>query len=104
MNIEEQFAARLVELREKRNISARSMSLDLGQNAGYINNIESGKNFPSMTIFFYICEYLSITPEEFFDFDSKHPAELRELIDDLKKLDIVQLECIITIVRAFTQK
>ena len=41
------------------------MSLSIGQNTGYINSIESGKNFPTMKNFFYICEYLHITPKEF---------------------------------------
>ena len=65
---EEGFALRLAQLRNKKGVSARDMSLSIGQNAGYINTIESGKAFPSMTVFFYICEYLDITPEEFFDY------------------------------------
>ena len=50
------FIQRLVDLRLKKGVSARDMSLSLGQSAGYINNIESGVNYPSMTVFFYICE------------------------------------------------
>lgn len=68
---EEDFAKRLCKLRQKKGASARDMSLSLGQNAGYINNIESGNNLPSMTVFFYICEYLEITPKEFFDYDNE---------------------------------
>lgn len=45
---------------------SRDMSLSLGQSAGYINNIENGVNLPSMSMFFYICDYLGVTPEEFF--------------------------------------
>ncbi|MBQ2903618.1 MAG: helix-turn-helix transcriptional regulator, partial [Clostridia bacterium] len=63
----EQFSKRLVELRMNKGVSARDMSLSIGQSAGYINNIENGVNFPSMTVFFYICEYLGVTPMEFFD-------------------------------------
>lgn len=37
------FATRLTTLREKKGVSARDMSLSIGQNPGYINNIESGK-------------------------------------------------------------
>ena len=51
---EEEFAERLVALRMKKGVSARDMSLSIGQNAGYINNIENGKALPSMTSFFYI--------------------------------------------------
>ena len=46
------FIKRLVELRQNKGISARDMSLSIGQSAGYINNIENGINYPSMTVFF----------------------------------------------------
>ena len=62
----EDFIARLTQLRLKHGVSARDMSLSLGQNSGYINNIECGKALPSMSVFFYICEYLKITPKDFF--------------------------------------
>ena len=64
---EKDFALRVAQLRDKKGVSARDMSLSMGQNPGYIHNIESGKSLPSMTGFFYICEYLGITPEEFFE-------------------------------------
>lgn len=67
---EEKFSNRISQLRIKKGVSAREMSLALGQNSGYIHNIESGKALPSMASFFYICEYLDITPCEFFNFNS----------------------------------
>lgn len=84
---EEFFAARIAVLREQKYVSARDMSLSLGQNPNYINQIENRKNFPSMQVFFYICEYLGVTRQEFFAEDSDNPVQLRELMDDLKKLD-----------------
>lgn len=42
---------RLAQLRVQKGVSAREMSLALGQNTGYISNIESGKTLPSMTGF-----------------------------------------------------
>lgn len=96
---ESQFPLRLAQLRNKKGVSARDMSLSIGQNAGYINNIESGKALPSMAGFFFICEYLNITPCEFFDTQSKDPAKLQEIITDLKKLDSVQLDNIAAIVK-----
>ncbi len=99
MTLEEKFAERLAELRIAKGVSARDMSLSIGQSAGYINNIENKKNLPSMALFFFICEYLEITPQEFFDFDSKDPHKLDELIEYLKKLDDEQLENIIGIVK-----
>ena len=63
----QEFSRRLAALRINKGVSARDMSLSIGQSAGYINNIENGINLPSMQAFFYICEYLEITPKEFFD-------------------------------------
>ena len=75
------------------------MSLSMGQNPGYINNIESGKALPSLTGFFYICEYLDITPQEFFDTDLEYPEQIRSIINDLKKLNERQLRNISEIVK-----
>lgn len=100
---EEIFPLRLAQLRTKKGVSARDMSLSIGQNAGYINNIETGKALPSMSGFFFICEYLNITPKEFFDVDSKEPEELRLLIDNLKHLDSQQLKNISSLVEGLTK-
>ncbi len=96
---ENEFSLRLAQLRNKKGVSARDMSLSIGQNASYINNIENGKSFPSMTGFFYICEYLGISPSEFFDTASNNPKKLQALINDLKHLDDSQLDNISSIVK-----
>lgn len=95
---EEMFAHRLTQLRMQKGVSARDMSLSLGQNHGYINSIESGKTFPTMTNFFYICEYLHITPKEFFDVDANDPEALRGMIANLKKLDSEEFDALSKIV------
>lgn len=89
------FSQRLTELRLNKNVSARDMSLSIGQSPSYINNIENGISFPSMTVFFYICEYLGVTPSEFFDTESKNPSKERELISAVKGLNNEQLDNII---------
>ncbi len=101
---EKDFALRLARLREKKGVSARDMSLSIGQNAGYINKIESGKGNPSLEGFFYICEYLDVTPSEFFDMESTNPSKLDSLIADMKKLNDSQLEAVTAIVRELIKK
>ena len=71
---------RIAQLRLQKNVSARDMSLSLGQAANYINSIENRKALPSMQSFFYICEYLGVTPQEFFDEGNACPVRLRELL------------------------
>lgn len=101
---EEFFPNRLAQLRNERNISARDMSLSIGQNPGYINNIESGKSLPSMASFFFICDFFGITPQEFFDSESASPETLRDITTNLKKLDSEQLHNIASIVSALAHK
>ena len=79
-------AKRITELRERKWISARDMSLSIGQNPGYVNNIETGRAMPSMTNFFYICEFFGIEPKEFFDYDTENPGELRDVMEKMKHL------------------
>lgn len=95
---EKKFAARLIKLRMNKGVSAREMSLSIGQNVGYINNIENGKALPSMMGFFYICEYLGLEPREFFDFDNESPKCINELSEKLKRLSLRQLEAIAVLV------
>lgn len=95
---ENDFPIRLAKLRMQKGVSARDMSLSLGQNAGYINNIETGKALPSLSAFFFICEYLNISPQEFFEMDSEYPKELHALIGNLKRLDETQFQNIASIV------
>ncbi len=101
---EKDFSLRLSKLREKKGVSARDMSLSIGQNPGYINNIETGKSMPSLVGIFYICDYLGITPAEFFDFNSENPARLKELIGYLKRLDDEQLANVTAIVKGLVKK
>jgi len=96
---EKDFSLRLATLRTKKNVSAREMSLAIGQNQGYINHIETGQGTPSLSGVFYICEYLGITPSEFFDIDNNNPAKLNKINEYLKKLDDDQLEMVESLVK-----
>lgn len=101
---QEDFGIRLARLRLQKGVSARDMSLSIGQNQGYINSIESGKALPSMAAFFFICEYLGISPRDFFDTDARDPERLRGVIENLKKLDDTQLSGIEIIVKSLVNK
>lgn len=96
---EEFLSERIAKLRSIKNVSARDMSLSIGQNENYINHIENGKSMPSMQGFFYICEYFNITPKEFFDDGTSNPALMQALIDDVNKLDEKQITNIHEIVK-----
>ncbi len=101
---EKEFALRLSALRNQKGVSAREMSLAIGQSEGYINSIENCRNLPSMAAFLFICEYLSVTPQQFFDSDAQNPEKLGRLIDNLKKLDEQQLDTISALVEGLIKK
>ena len=84
---EEYIRNRLTELRLKKNVSEYKMSYDLGHSKGYIQSISSGRAMPSMGEFLYICEYLGITPQQFFSEDIENPILLDKAIDAIKRLD-----------------
>ena len=83
---ETEFSDRLCKLRTQKKVSARDMSLSLGQSPGYINRIENRKALPSMSSFFAICEFLGVTPAEFFNDALDTPVLLREAIAELRRL------------------
>lgn len=98
------FCKRLSELRIQKGVSARDMSLSLGQNSGYINHIENQQTLPSLPVFFNICEYLGITPEQFFATDFKNPEMISNIVKDLKCLNQEQLSCLSVIIHDLVPK
>ena len=80
------FPVRLAQLRTDKGVSARDMSLSLGQSESYINKIENQRTMPSMSGFFYICEYLGIQPSEFFDTQSISPGTAKRVSDMIARL------------------
>lgn len=99
MSFNDLFYDRLVKLRTQKGVSARDMSLSLGQSESYINKIENRKTLPSMTGFFYICEYLNVHPKEFFNDGLKNPNKINEMINELNKLNDNQLEHILALIK-----
>lgn len=93
-----EFAERLTTLRMQKGVSARDMSLSIGQSAGYINNIENGVNLPSMSVFFYICDYLEISPRDFFDISVVNPTKAKRLYEACRNLSDSQMEHLIGLI------
>ena len=98
------FIKRLVDLRVAKGVSARDMSLSIGQCAGYINNIENGVNYPSMTAFFYICDYLGISPKDFFDTETANQTKAHALLSAAQGLSDEQLDNLISIAKGLNRK
>lgn len=89
---------RITELRIKKGVAEHKMSIELGHSRSYIQSISSGRSFPSMTEFLAICDYLGVTPRDFFDDDISNPPLIREAVDKLKTLSDGDLLLILTMV------
>lgn len=85
---------RITELRIKKDVSEYRMSIDLGHSKSYIQSISSGKALPSISEFFYICEYLEVTPKEFFDTEITEPQLLHRLTKLAEKMNSEDLSAL----------
>ena len=98
------FSERLIKLRMAKGVSAREMSLSIGQSEGYVAQIERKHNLPSMTVFSYICEYLGVSPKDFFDDEQENPELLQKLVEKLKSFNQEELESIMSVAEIIGKK
>jgi transcriptional regulator with XRE-family HTH domain len=94
---------RITQLRQAKGVSARDMSLSMGQNVNYINLIENRRSDPSLDGLIYICEYFSVTLHEFFDEGNRQPARLNDLMEDVKRLNEKELLTLAEFIKAITE-
>lgn len=99
MDYAQWFAERLAQLRMEKGVSARDMSLSLGQSESYINKIENRRTMPSMNGFFYICDYLGIEPRDFFDTETVSPTRSAELVQQIGRLSPDKAEHILQVIK-----
>lgn len=99
MDYSQWFADRLTQLRLEKGVSARDMSLSLGQSESYINKIENRRTMPSMAGFFYICEYLEIAPQDFFDTQTISPTKAAEIMQEIGKLTPDRADHILQVIK-----
>ena len=98
------FSERLAKLRLSKGVSAREMSLSMGQGHGYIGQLERKAYLPSMTVFFFICDYLGIKPQDFFNDEVEYPVVFNELIEYAKQLSEEQLKTVLELIKSFAKK
>ena len=90
---------RISVLRTKKNVSEYRMSTDLGHSKSYIQSISSGKSMPSMGEFLYICEYLGVTPRDFFDDSINDPQLVQELYELSRHLSEANLKILVDLAK-----
>lgn len=95
---------RIAFLRTNKKISARELSLRLGQSEGYINAIENGKSNTSVQMLQYICEELDVSMSDFFDTENQYPDLIKEIVKQAKKLDKKSLESVLSVMKNMSKK
>lgn len=86
---------RISTLRMQKGVSEYKMSLDLGHSKSYIQSISAGNALPSMSEFLYICDYLNVTPQQFFDEGLQQPRLVEELSQEIRCLPEEDLQLLI---------
>ncbi len=97
-------AERLTKLRIEKGVSEYKMSLDMGRNSGYINAIANGKSLPSMGEFLYMCDYLGVTPSEFFDEKFEGELKYKEVDRIIRDLSDEDFELLAAFVKRLGKK
>ena len=95
---------RITKLRMMKGVSEYKMSLDMGHGRSYIQNISNGRSLPSMSEFLYICEYLGVTPSEFFDEQADNPALLQKAVDEMRSLSDKDILTLLSLIERFKEK
>jgi transcriptional regulator with XRE-family HTH domain len=95
---------RITELRMRKGVSEYKMSRELGHANSYINGIVARKALPALREFLYICEYLEITPKDFFDEEISDPQPLREVYEEVKDLSSEDLLLLVQIIKRMKRK
>ena len=84
---------RISELRLKKNVSEYQMSLDLGK-----------RSLPTMQSFLDICDYLEVTPQQFFDSELHNLPLIDKATDLMKQLDDEDMLALISMLNRLALK
>lgn len=86
---------RITQLRILKGVSEYQMSLDLGHSRSYLQSISSGRSLPSWSEFFNICDYLGVTPVDFFKSEIDNPGLVSEVVSAVVAMDDVDRKMIL---------
>lgn len=92
----QEIISRIGYFRTKAKLSQKALSIDIDMNIGYINRLESKKDFlPSVEVLLKIIEACGITEEEFFYSDIQNYEEDKHILCKLKELPLDKREALL---------
>ena len=87
--------------RQKANLSARALSQKIEMNDGYINRLESKKDFlPSMEVMLRIIEACGMTEEEFFYHNINEFKIDMKLIEEFSCISLEKKQALLTLLKS----
>lgn len=85
--------------RTKAKLSQKALSMDIDMNIGYINRLESKKDFlPSIEVLLKIIKNCGITEEEFFYSDIENYEQDKQIISKYKGLSREKREALLKLI------
>lgn len=94
----EEIINRISKARTKANLSARALSCRIGMNPGYINRLESKRDFlPSTEAMLKIIEECGLTEVQFFYYDIDAYEKDKNIIEILSTISSEKKDAIITL-------
>lgn len=90
---------RISQLRVDNHLSEYALSYAIGRSRGYITSISTGRILPSWSKFFALCDYLSLSPSEFFDPEREEDHVITEIVSELKNLTKEQQTAFLEVIK-----
>lgn len=88
--------SRIGYFRTKAKLSQKALSMEIDMNIGYINRLESKKDFlPSLDVLLKIISACGVTVEEFFYEDIYNHTEDKYILNKLKELPCEKREALL---------
>ena len=100
VNVLKDIVERIQFFRNKINLSARSLSLSIGKNSGYINKLECLDFNITITILYEIIDTLKVEPEEFFAKNYKSYKLDREIYDAIENMSSEARQSLLTYIKS----
>ncbi|MBR5738748.1 MAG: helix-turn-helix domain-containing protein [Lachnospiraceae bacterium] len=95
---------RITELRMQKDVSEYKMSRALGHSKGYIQGISSGRSLPSLPEFLDICDYLGVSPKEFFDPQVKLSDPIIRVTDYMVRMNESDTELLVSFAEILSKR
>jgi transcriptional regulator with XRE-family HTH domain len=102
--VKELVRIRINEILKSKQVSMRTLSIQLGFSEGYINQIMNNDMMPSLSSIIMLCNSVNMSLSDFFNCEELLPLEYYEVSDKVKQLSVPRLEALSVLLNDVVQK